>query len=323
MAKNPYDVLGVKRDADDAAIQKAYRNLAKVHHPDMNPGNKKAEDRFKDINAAYDILGDAAKRKRFDRGEIDASGQEIRTNPFARGGFRQNAGGGMGAGGPGGGFAFDDLGDIFESMFGKGKGAGPGGGMGGGGPFRGGPGGGFATRGEDENFRLDIGFIDAVTGAKRRVSLPSGKSLDVTIPAGIADGQTIRLRGQGVPGVGGGPPGDVLIEVKVAEHPHFKRQGRDITLELPVSLGEAVLGAKVEVPTISGSVTLTIPKGSNSGSMLRLRGKGLPATKTEPAGDQYVTLKVVLPKEPDEELETLVRAWSAKRPYNPRSGFGG
>jgi DnaJ-class molecular chaperone len=317
MAKNPYDVLGVKRDADDAAIQKAYRNLAKAHHPDMNPGNKKAEDRFKEINAAYDILGDDTKRKRFDRGEIDASGQEIRANPFARGGFRQGAGGPGGA--AGGGFAFEDLGDLFDNMFGKGKGGGPGGGMGGG-PFRGG---GFAARGEDESFRLEIGFIDAVNGAKRRVTLPSGKSLDVTIPAGIADGQTIRLRGQGLPGFNGGPAGDVLIEVKVAEHPHFKRQGRDITLELPVSLAEAVLGGKVEAPTISGSVTLTIPKGSNSGGVLRLRGKGLPATKTEPAGDQYVTLKVVLPKEPDDDLETLVRAWSAKRPYNPRSGFGG
>jgi DnaJ-class molecular chaperone len=318
MARNPYDVLGVKPDADDAAIQKAYRGLAKTYHPDMNPGNKKAEDRFKEISAAYDILGDAAKRKRFDRGEIDAGGQEVRVNPFARGGFRQGSGG-FGGGGPGnmgGGFAFEDLGDLFDNMFGGARGKA--------GADRGpgrGPAGGFASRGEDESFRLEIGFIDAVNGAKRRVTLPSGKSLDVTIPAGIADGQTIRLRGQGVPGVNGGPPGDVLIEVKVAEHPHFKRQGRDIALELPVTLGEAVLGGKVEVPTVSGSVALTIPKGSNAGTVLRLRGKGLPATKSAPAGDQFVTLKVVLPKETDDELEAFARTWSAKRPYNPRGSM--
>jgi len=307
MARNPYDVLGVKKDAGEAEITKAFRSLAKKYHPDMNPGDKKAEERFKEINAAYDIVGDEKKRARFDRGEIDASGQEIRVNPFARGGFRQ------GQGGAEQGFAFEDLGDIFDNIFG-GRG---GGARAGRGPFGGR--GGFAARGEDESFRLEVGFLEAVNGAKRRITLPGGKSLDVTIPPGIGDGQTIRLKGQGQPGLGGGPAGDVLIEIKVAEHPTFKRQGRDIHVELPVSLAEAVLGAKVEVPTVSGPVTLTVPKGSNSGTMLRLRGKGVPATKTEPAGDQYVTLKIMLPKESDPELEALVRQWSAKRPYNPRS----
>lgn len=310
MARNPYEVLGVAKNSSDEEIQKAFRGLAKKYHPDMNPGDKKSEERFKEISMAYDIVGDDKKRPRFDRGEIDATGQEIRGNPFARGGFRPGQGGG-GFGGQGG-FAFEDVGDIFESMFGKGnaraKGAR--------GPFGGG---GFAAKGEDESFRLEIGFLDAVNGTKRRVSLPSGKSLDVSIPPGITDGQTIRLKGQGAPGISGGAAGDVLIEVKVAEHPTFKRQGRDIQVELPVSLNEAVLGAKVDVPTISGPVTLTIPQGSNTGNVLRLRGKGVPASKAEPAGDQYVTLKVMLPKGQDSELEALVRTWSAKHPYNPRS----
>lgn len=305
MARNPYDVLGVKKDASDAEIQKAFRGLAKKLHPDMNPGDKKAEEKFKEINAAYDIIGDEKKRPRFDRGEIDASGQEIRGNPFARGGgFRPGQGG---PGGAQGGFAFEDLGDIFDTMFGGGRG-----------PGKGGRGPGFTAKGEDESFRLEVSFLEAVNGAKRRVSLPSGKALDVNIPVGVNDGQTIRLKGQGVPGVNGGPPGDVLIEIKVAEHRTFRRQGRDIYADLPISLGEAVLGGKVDVPTISGNVSLTIPKGSNTGSTLRLRGKGVPATKNDPAGDQYVTLKVVLPKSSDEDLEKWVQGWSAKHPYNPR-----
>jgi DnaJ-class molecular chaperone len=312
MARNPYDVLGVKKDASETEIHKAFRGLAKKLHPDMNPGDKKAEDKFKEINAAYDIVGDDKKRPRFDRGEIDATGQEIRGNPFARGGgFRPGQGG---PGGAQGGYSVDDLGDIFDTMFGGGRG-GPGKAGPGRGPFGGA---GFNNKGEDESFRLDITFLEAVNGAKRRVGLPSGKALDVTIPAGMNDGQTIRLKGQGVPGVNGGPAGDVLIEVKVAEHRMFKRQGRDIYVDLPISLAEAVLGGKVDVPTVSGNVSLTIPKGSNTGNTLRLRGRGVPASKSDPVGDQYVVLKVVLPKNPDGDLETLVQSWSTKHPYNPR-----
>jgi DnaJ-class molecular chaperone len=298
MPRNPYDVLGVKKDASEADIQKAFRNMAKKLHPDMNPGDKKAEEKFKEINAANDILGDDKKRARFDRGEIDATGQEIRGNPFARGGGpRPGQGGGQG------GFAFQDMGDIFDSMFSNARGA---------------KAGRASGRGEDESFRLDIGFLEAVNGAKRRVALPSGKSLDVSIPAGMTSGQTIRLKAQGAPGFNGGPAGDVLIEVKVAEHPTFKRQGRDIHVDLPVSLSQAVLGAKVDVPTTSGSVTLTVPKGSNTGSTLRLRGKGVPASKTEAAGDQYVTIKIMLPSTPDADLEAWARNWAAKHP--PSSG---
>jgi DnaJ-class molecular chaperone len=308
MPRNPYDVLGVKKDASDAELQKAFRGLAKKFHPDMNPGDKRAEEKFKEINAAYDIVGDEKKRARFDRGEIDAAGQEMRGNPFARGGGFRSGQGGPGSGPGGAGFAFDDLGDIFDSMFSNARSG-----------RKPGRGGGFAAKGEDEIFQLEIGFLEAVNGAKRRITLPSGKALDVNIPAGIADGKTIRLKGQGGAGGGGGPAGDVLIEVKVAAHPVFRREGRDIHVDLAISLHEAVLGAKVEVPTIDGSVALNIPKGSNTGAVLRLRGKGVPAGKNEAAGDQYVTLKIMLPKAADTELENLVRAWSAKHPYNPRS----
>lgn len=305
MAKDPYTVLGVNRDASDAEIQKAFRRLAKKSHPDLFPGDKKAEDRFKELNAANDIIGDPAKRARFDRGEIDASGQEIRQNPFARGGRGGGFGGGFGrGGGPGGGnaegFAFEDLSDLFGGM------------------FRGGGGGhsGFQPA-EDTRFTLEIDFVDAATGAKRRITLPGGKSLDVTIPAGINEGQTIRLKGQGTAGPAGA--GDALVEIKIKPDPMFKREGRDIHIELPVSLGEAVGGGKVDVPTVHGPVTVTVPVGSNSGTRLRLKGKGIAATKRDPAGDQYVTLKVVLPKTPDPELAEFVKAWSARKPYNPRT----
>jgi len=306
MAKDPYDILGVKRDASETDIQKAFRRLAKKSHPDLFPGDKKAEERFKELNGAYDILGDATKRAKFDRGEIDASGNEIRQNPFARGGRSRPGGFGGGPGGPGGGeggFAFEDLSDMFGGMF-----------RGGGNPF----GGGGRGQGEDMRFTLEVDFADAVTGAKRRLTLPGGKSLDVAIPAGIGDGQTIRLKGQGGPGHGG-PAGDALIEVKIKPDPMFKREGRDIHTELPVSVAEAVLGGKVDVPTVTGAVTLTIPKGSNTGTRMRLKGKGMAATKREPAGDQYVTLKVMLPKTADAELEEFVKAWSARKPYNPRT----
>ena len=305
MAKDPYDILGVKRDASDSDIQKAFRNKAKKSHPDLHPGDKKAEDRFKELNAAYDILGDAAKRARFDRGEIDASGAEVRQNPFASGqgrGFQGGFQGGQGFGG-GAGAGFDDLGDLFGGIFRNARG--PGG-------FGGGP-----AQGEDTRFTLEVDFIDAVTGAKKRLNLPGAKAVDVNIPAGISDGQTIRLKGQGGAGQGG-PDGDALIEVKVKPHPLFKREGRDIHLELAVSLDEAVNGGKVEVPTVHGPVTLNIPAWSNAGTRMRLKGKGVPATKKDPAGDQYVTLKLVLPKTADAELQAFVKSWAAKKPYDPR-----
>jgi DnaJ-class molecular chaperone len=311
MAKNPYEVLGVASGASDDDIQKAFRRLAKKSHPDLHPGDKKAEDRFKELNAAYDILGDAAKRARFDRGEIDAGGNEIRQNPFARG-ARHGAGGGPGGfGGGGQHFSFEDLdlGDLFGGVF---RG-GPGGGRGGD-PFGGG---GRPGRGEDQRFMLDVDFEEAAVGATKRLTLPNGKSLDVNIPPGINDGQTIRLKGQGSPGHGG-PAGDALIEVKVRAHPTFRREGRDIYAEVPISLSEAVAGGKVEVPTVHGPVAMTVPKWTNGGARMRLKGKGVPATKSEPAGDQYVVFEIVLPKTPDKDLEDFVKGWAERKPYNPR-----
>jgi DnaJ-class molecular chaperone len=306
MAKNPYEVLGVASSASDDEIQKAFRRLAKKSHPDLHPGDKKAEERFKDINAAYDILGDAAKRARFDRGEIDANGNEIRQNPFARG-ARQGAGGGFGGGQH---FSFEDLdlGDLFGGMFRGGQG-----GPRGGDPF----GGGRPGRGEDQRFMLEVDFEEAAVGATKRLTLPNGKSLDVNIPAGINEGQTIRLKGQGGQSHGG-PAGDALIEVKVRPHPTFRREGRDIYAEVPISLGEAVAGGKVQVPTVHGPVAMTVPKWTNGGARMRLKGKGVPATKSEPAGDQYVVFEIVLPKTPDKELEDFVKGWAERKPYNPR-----
>jgi len=307
MAKDPYTVLGVKRDASDAEIQKAFRRAAKKSHPDLFPGDKKAEDRFKELNAANDIIGDPAKRARFDRGEIDASGAEVRSNPFARGGRAGGPGGGPGGfgGQQAGGFGFEDLSDILGGMF---RGGGGPGGPGGGNPF----GGSGRQAPDDTRFKLEIDFTDAATGATRRVTLPGGKSLDVGIPAGINDGQTIRLKGQGNHGA------DALVEISIRPDSTYKREGRDIHVEVPISLGEAVLGGKIEVKTVHGPVTVGVPQGANSGTRLRLKGKGIAATKKEPAGDQYVTLKVVLPKTPDPDLEAFVKDWAAKNPYNPR-----
>jgi len=302
MARNPYDVLGVKKGASDEEIQKAFRQLAKKSHPDLFPGDKKAEDRFKDLNAAYDIVGDPEKRARFDRGEIDASGAEIRQNPF-----RQGARGAHGFGGAQtqGGFAFEDLSDLFGGMF---RG-------GGGGPFRGGADPFGQAGGADTKFSLEVDFVDAVTGAKKRLTLPSGRSLDVNIPASISDGQTIRLKGQG--GVGpNGRPGDALIEVKIKPHAMFRREGHDILVEVPISLKEAVLGAKITVPTVHGPVTVTVPKGSNTGSKLRLKGKGVSSGKGKQPGDQYVSLKVALPKDTDKDLEQFLKDWT--NDYDPR-----
>jgi len=321
MAKDLYTVLGVAKDAKDDDIQKAFRRQAKKYHPDLNPGDKKAEDRFKELNAAYDILGDTTKRGRYDRGEIDASGTEIRQNPFARGGgFRGGFNPGAGAGAGGGGaqsFAFEDLSDLFGGIFGGARGGGAGGNAGFGGGFGGAGQRGFQAPPEDSRFSLEVDFLDAAVGTKKRLTLPTGKALDVTIPPGISDGQTIRLKGQG--GSGPGPAGDALIEVKVREHPLFKRDGNDIRLEFPISLTEAVLGGKVEVPTIHGAVTVTVPKGANTGRTLRLKGKGIAGNKRTPAGDQYVKLMVMLPPSGDADLEQFIRTWGPKHPYDPRA----
>ena len=302
MAQTPYEVLGVKPDAGPDDIRKAYRKLAKELHPDLNPGKPEAEARFKTVSAAYDLLSDADKRARYDRGEIDESGAER-----PRYSYRPHAEGAQGwKYQPQGEMDIDDLDDLF-AMFGRGGGA-----------RRAGEG--FAMPGPDRHFTLTVDFALAATGGKQRLALSPAEWLDVTIPPGIDEGQVLRLKGKGSPGFGGGPPGDALIEVLVATHPFFRREGDDIHLELPVSLAEAVLGARVAVPTVTGPVTMTIPKGSDTGTRLRLRGKGIRRRRQgrETTGDQYVTLKVAIGASSDADLAGFLEGWAKKHPSDPR-----
>lgn len=310
MARNPYSVLGLQPSASDADIRAAFRTLAKKHHPDRNKGDKASEEKFKEVSAAFDIIGDQDRRRKFDAGEIDEQGRER-----AAGGFRQW---GPGAGPAGanpnsysGGFAnkgdFDDLGDIFADLFGRGRTAGaqPG-----------------AMRGRDVKYRLEVDFLDAARGGAKRVTMPDGRQLDVTLPAGVEPGQTLRLRGQGEAGVAGGPPGDVYVEIAVKPHAVFERDGDDIHIEAPITLSEAVLGGKITAPTIAGDVSITVPKNSSSGAVLRLKGRGV-AREGKPAGDQYVKLKIVLPDGGDAELEAFVKGWRAGAQQSPRKHFAG
>jgi len=287
--KDPYDILGVSRTADEAAIKTAYRKLAKRHHPDLHPGDKKAAERFQEINAANDILSDPEKRGRFDRGEIDAEGHETAPRgPY----YRDFNNGGAAAGG----FSEDDLSAFFGRHFRQG-------------------GAGVRARGGDLNYHLTLGFLEAANGTARRLSMPDGRALDVKIPAGIDDGHVIRLKGQGRPGLGGGPAGDALIEVTVAPHPFLRRVGDDVIIELPVTLKEAVLGGPVSVPTIKGHVKLTIPAGSGDGTRLRLRGRGIRE------GHQFVELKVKVPPGDDPALAAFLRDWTPAHPFDPRAGM--
>ncbi len=303
MARNPYLVLGLSPTASDTDIRAAFRRLAKEHHPDRNPGNKKAEEKFKEVSGAFDILGDSEQRKRFDRGEIDEDGRE-RSAAYGAWANRQHAGGQhTGAGGPGAGASFDDLGDIFSDLFGSRRTA--------------------AARGRDLRYRLEVEFLDAAAGAKKRVTMPDGRTLDLAVPPGFEDGQTLRLRGQGEPGTGGAASGDVYVEVKVKPHAIFERNGADIHIEAPISLREAVLGGKITVPTISGDVSVTTPKGASSGIVLRLRGRGAPIGRDGKAGDQYVKLKIMLPDASDAELEEFVKNWKAGKAHSPRKRFAG
>ncbi len=310
MVADPYTTLGVKRDATMAQIKSAYLKLAKKHHPDLNPGDKKAEEKFKGISAAHDLLGDPEKRAKFDAGEIDATGQAQGPRPGpgrqSYRGFADTAQGGRYHAGAGGADGFQDM---FADLFAQARG-------GGGGQMRDQP-----MRGQDQRFALSVSFIEAALGASRRLTLPDGRTLDVTIPAGLESGQTLRLRGQGAGGWNGGPAGDALIEVEVAPHPFFERDGDDIHLDLPVTAAEAALGGKVAVPTPAGPVNLSIPKHSDSGRQLRLRGRGIPARGTRPAGDLYVTLRVVLGT-PDAALEEALQAFYERHPLDPRAHMG-
>jgi DnaJ-class molecular chaperone len=330
--RDPYEILGVSKSSSEAEIKSAYRKLAKKLHPDANKQDPKAATRFAELNAAYEIVGDDDKRKAFDRGEIDAEGK-----PRFRGfeGFGPPPGAGAGARGPGGahfesfsfgpdgfqrsaggGFGSGGFEDILRGMFG---GAGRAGGA------RGFGGAQFETEdfgtpatGQDLHATLTIGLAEAAKGSKARVSLPTGKEIEVKIPAGITDGQQIRLKGQGWPSAAG-KPGDALITVNVAPHPLFKPDGADLRLELPITLYEAVLGGKVRVPTLDGAVELAIPANTNSGRTFRLKGKGLKHKGGH--GDLYATVRIVLPPGTDSDLEALMRTWRDTKPYNPRQGM--
>ncbi|MEX0693539.1 MAG: J domain-containing protein [Rhodospirillales bacterium] len=298
--QNPYETLGVDKTASAADIRKAYRKLAKECHPDLHPGDVRAEARFKEISAASNLLSDAEKRRQFDAGEIDAEGNQRPDSSY----YRPYADAGDGAkyarypGGP----DQDDMSDIFAEFFRQQRG-----------------GENIKMRGQDISYTLEVSFLEAAAGAKKRATMADGKILDITIPEGLRDRQSLRLKGKGMPGLGGGPSGDAYIEVHIAPHRFFTRKDNNIHMTLPVTLGEALLGAKVKVPTIAGSVEMTIPKHANTGTTLRLKGRGILDTKSGQYGDQYVRLEVVLPKDPDEALDAFAAEWQAD--YDPRDGM--
>jgi DnaJ-class molecular chaperone len=302
VAGDPYKELGVARGASADEVKKAFRKLAKELHPDKNPGDKVSEERFKRITAAFDLLGDAEKRAKYDRGEIDADGREQYRAPPGGGGGRSGGFGGFGGSGGRGGFEDIDLEELFGAFGGGGRTAGRG-------SFGGG-----AGKGQDVRATLDISLEDSIAGTTRRIQFSDGRTLDVTIPKGASEGQVIRLKGQGAPGRGG-QAGDALIELKIAPHPVFKRDGGDLTMDLAVSVPDAVLGGKIQVPTPEGAVMMTIPKGSNSGKMLRLKGRGAYAGAKR--GDLVARLVVTLPETPDDELIRFATEWRDKRPYKP------
>lgn len=295
--KDPYDVLGVAKDATEADIKKAYRRLAKELHPDLNPDDPIVEQRFKEVSQAYNLLSDKEKRAQFDRGEINADG-----SPRADYGF---GGGGFGGGGFGG---FSGAEDIFADLFGRGR-------------AQQGHSRRVRMKGQDVNYTVRVPFLEAARGGKRRLKLHDGSYVQVNIPAGTTDGQTLRLREKGTPGIGGGPAGDAYVEIHVDNHDHFERDGNDIFVDVPITLPEAVLGGKITVPTIWGKVSVTVPTGANTGTTLRLRGKGINPPKGS-AGDQYVRLKVMLPEKPDKDLVDFVKSWSKDYDYDVRKKFG-
>ena len=303
---DPYRVLGVNRNASDEEIKRAYRKLAKKLHPDLNPNDKKVEAQFKETTAAYDFLSDPDKRRKYDRGEIDESGQP-RGPRFSS---RSSGGGQQRQTTRGFGFGADDDAefseDLFTDFFGFGKN----------------PRDSIKLKGADVSYQVRVPFLEAVLGTKQRLQLADGKTLEVQLPPGTDTGQTLRLKGQGLPGRGGAPAGDAFVEVTVEPHAIFTRDGNDILVELPITLYEAVLGATLNVPTIDGKVSLKVPAGSNSGTQLRLRGKGVQAGKSGARGDQYVRLVVMLPKEVDSDLEAAIEKSARSHPYKVRGKLG-
>jgi DnaJ-class molecular chaperone len=305
ISDDPYTLLGVARNASQEEITRAFRKLAKELHPDVNPNNKAATERFKRVSAANEFLSDTERRRRFDRGEIDAAGEPRRTHQ------QQSTSPGGGRRGPASATGDDfGLGDIFEGMFG-------------------GPRGARARqaqqqqsapfRGQDVRYTLEVDFLEAVSGAKKRVTLPEGGMLDLNVPEGVEDGSVLRLKGKGAAGLRGGEPGDALVEIKVRPNGDFRRVGNDVLSELPVSLDEAVLGAKIEVATVSGRIQLALPKGTSSGRVFRLKGKGCRNMATGQVGDQLITVRIVLPEVIDDSLAYFLSEWRQTNAYDPRA----
>ncbi len=296
--KDPYETLGVKRTATEKEIKEAFKKLARKFHPDLHPGDKEAEGKFKDAAGAHDLLKDKEKRRRFDAGEIDASGAERPRERFyrdfadspphaAQDGFANN----------------EELEEFLARAF---AGEGPRAQRT------------FRARGQDVSYVLPVGFLDVANGATRTITLPDGRALKVTIPEGAEDRQTLRLKEQGMPGFGGGPAGDAYVELHVEPHPYFRRKDGNIHVEVPVTLKEAVLGARIKVPTIGGPVTMTIPEGSNSGTTLRVRDRGIRNRKSGQRGHQFISLKVVLPAAEDPALAAFLKTWQPKTEQDPR-----
>ncbi len=299
--KDPYDALGVSSSATASEIKSAFKKLARKLHPDLHPDDKEAEARFKEVSAAYDLLKDKEKRRRYDAGEIDATGAERPQHQYYRDfagqdSFHQHA--------AQDGFASEEeLEEFLAQAFGGGR-------RGGRAEFR--------ARGSDVSYVLPVSFMDAANGAKTAITLPDGKSLKVTIPEGAEDKQMLRLKGQGMPGYGGGEAGDAYVELKVGSHPFFQRKDNNIHLEVPVTLQEAILGGRISVPTINGPVNVTIPKGSNAGTKLRLKEKGILDRKNKQRGHQYISLRIELPAEEEPELAAFLKDWKPKKKQDPR-----
>ncbi len=299
---DPYQTLGVSKDASQGDIRKAYRKLAKDTHPDLNPGNAEAERRFKEISSANEILSDPDKRKRFDAGDIDDSGSEKPERRYYReyAEADPNMRYGRAASGADHGFDADDL---FADMFrASGKRA--------------------RAPGSAARYLFPIDFLDAVNGTRKVVQMPDGKTLDIQIPAGLREGQVLRLKGQGRSGTDGEEPGDAYVEVQILPHAEFRREGNDIHSVLPITIGEALNGANVRGDTIDGAVDIKVPKGSKDRMTLRLRNKGVRRDPTGARGDQFVELHIVPPESPDDELAAFMAAWEEKHPQNPRQKHG-
>jgi len=343
--RDPYEVLGVTRTASAEDIKKAYRQLAKKWHPDLNKGDSTIEGKFKDLGSAYQLLSDPEKRSKFDRGEIDANGRDrpgfgaggygqggfgqggFGARGFERGGFGPDgfkthpggrtsgrAGGrAAGGGGSGGsedagkrkaGFGFRGE-DIFSELFGASD-------------VRGGS---VRMRGEDMRLTAEIDFLTAARGGRARVRHPDGRILEVGVPAGVEEGASLRLRGQGKPGMGGAAAGDAYFDIKIKPHPYFTRKGQNVMVDVPVTLQEAVMGGQILVPTIDGKVTVTVPPRSNTGTTLRLKGKGFPDPDGGKRGDQYASIRIVLPDGPNPDLEDFVKRWGPKNGFAVRARF--